>query len=73
MRRTRHRKFRAQHERRISLVWWDDGGRLPIGVIVQRAPTEKRSQEIRPGAGLPAWISRAEARRLRDALTEALA
>jgi hypothetical protein len=42
-----------------------------ISLIIQRAPNG-RPLTLRPGAGLPAWLTRAQAKRLQAALAEAL-
>lgn len=63
------RRIPADHGYRVHAVWWK--GVPKIGIIVQRDFSGK-SFEIRPGASLPAWLTKAQARRLRDALTEAI-
>jgi hypothetical protein len=66
------RRIRAAHDYRVHAIWWRGQPRVDqIGLVIQRAPTGRPIQ-LRPGAGLPAWLTRAQAKRLRDALSEAL-
>lgn len=70
----RAKHFRAQHARRVALVWWDEppSHKTPFGLLVQLSPKEKPIGRLRGGSALPAWLSRTEAKRLRDALDRAL-
>lgn len=67
------RRIRAAHDYRVHAIWWRGQRAVGpmIGLVIQRAPTGRPIQ-MRPGAGLSAWLTKAQAKRLRDALSEAL-
>lgn len=60
---------RGDHGYRAHVVWWS--GVQSIGLVVQLGLDVKRKQ-LTPGAGVPIWLSPAQATKIRDGLTRAL-